>query len=483
MTAPTTTSALGLPLDNDRMAFLKLDAMASILAGFAPDQGTTVQSTRTFGYRSARYITDAGAVAKVASGTIVCTDDAVRFVQWDADNGVTLETAINPVRYKIARVTCADGIITEIEDIRDVDLHTPHRVRWRGVWSAGTYRRHDAVRHVNDVWIATVTTTDTPGPGTDWEVMVYGVPDPSTADDDDALLVYGGELFYGPVDGVSGSTLDFEDEGTPQGTGGTLNVVGDGASIAVSGGVATLTVPGADLSLFSLRHRIKYLAWIANNNTPVFLGLNAPALLGTAGAGSLATTNFNTSQVRGTHTASSTGTNQNAGRSVNGASTTILFLGDAANVGGFTLVIRSCLVSPIAKRGFFGAATANGVGSSDPSSKTDLIGMGWDDGDTNWHLIHNDGAGGATMVDTGVAFALNTVYEVVIDGEPNSTGITVALYSVTASGRTTLYGPQAVTTDLPAGGTALSPTATVSNGAAGGDQPQLDIHFWLIDTR
>lgn len=43
------------------------------------------------------------------------------------------------------------------------------------------------------------------------------------------------------------SLLVFQDEGTPQGSAGTLNIVGAAASVAVAGGVATLTISGSTL--------------------------------------------------------------------------------------------------------------------------------------------------------------------------------------------------------------------------------------------
>jgi hypothetical protein len=124
MTAPPTfTELLGLSLDSDRRAWLKLDAMGSIIAHFAPDYDTTVRATRTLGYQSARFPDGFGGVTFEPAGTIVCTDDAVSFVQWDSVNGVTLDSVLTVGRYAIAEVTCAGGVITRINDLRDLGIH------------------------------------------------------------------------------------------------------------------------------------------------------------------------------------------------------------------------------------------------------------------------------------------------------------------------------------------------------------------------
>jgi hypothetical protein len=190
---PEFTELLELSLTNIRQALLKLDAMAGIIASFAPDYNTTVQATRTFGYRGGRYWNDAGVPTFEPDGTIVCTDDATVYVQADPVNGVTLQTTPNPLRRMIAQVISADGLITHINDLRDADLNTPNRVRWRGAWASGSYLRNDAVSHLGALWIAnTTTTTEEPGTDPEWTLKVFGVPDPTTGDPGDIPVVAAG---------------------------------------------------------------------------------------------------------------------------------------------------------------------------------------------------------------------------------------------------------------------------------------------------
>jgi hypothetical protein len=483
MTAPNTTPALGLPLNDQQKAFLKLDAMASILAGFAPDPDTTVQSTRTFGYRAARYVTDAGAIAKVNAGTIVCTDSAVRFVQWDADNGVTLETSHNPMRFAIARVTCAGGIITEIEDLRDADLHTPNRVRWRGVWSAGAYRRHDAVRHINDVWIATVTTTDIPGAGTDWEIVVYGVPDPSTADDDDALLVYDGELFYGPVTGGGGGPHTHDASDIVSGTIDTARLgSGTADSTTFLRGDQTWATPptlspGADLDLIEIGRPWRAVQAIIGSNTPNFFGTGPThSIQGSASTQTPATTSYRTSRSRIQYTSPAAANNGSG--FVSNPIHQYFSLGDAAGVGGFIVAIEFAFATlPSSTRAFYGlTANINAATGGEPSSRVNIIGFGWNTGDTNWQFYTNDGSGTITRVDTGVSIATDVVYRVVVACDDNSSNVSCKLYSVAFSGLT-LLDERNPTTELPDGATFLNPIGHV-NTSAGSSAIVSDFMFW-----
>lgn len=117
------TPLLGLDRNNTRIALNKLDLMGGLLGTFAPDMDTIVASTRTFGYRGARFRDGLGGVSFEPDGTIVCTDNAVSYVQYDAVGGITIAATLDPAKYAIAEVTCASGAITHIEDLRDLNLH------------------------------------------------------------------------------------------------------------------------------------------------------------------------------------------------------------------------------------------------------------------------------------------------------------------------------------------------------------------------
>jgi len=55
------------------------------------------------------------------------------------------------------------------------------------------------------------------------------------------------------------------------------------------------------------------------------------------------------------------------------------------------------------ERNFIGLSSSNAAWSQgDPSSKTNIIGLGYDEGDTNFHIILNNNSGSATKIDTGL---------------------------------------------------------------------------------
>lgn len=113
-------------------------------------------------------------------------------------------------------------------------------------------------------------------------------------------------------------------------------------------------------------------------------------------------------------------------------------------------------------RGFWGVAntTAALSGATDFSSQVNIIGFGWDAGQTTLRAGCNDGSGAATTTDLGVNFPINTVdtdvYDVALFCDPADT--TQVFYFVervntgnTASGSFTTNLP-AVTTGLGAQG-------------------------------
>ena len=101
-----------------------------------------------------------------------------------------------------------------------------------------------------------------------------------------------------------------------------------------------------------------------------------------------------------------------------------------------------------------------------PSTLVNMVGMGWDNGDTNIQFMYNDGTGAATKVDLGASFprpavADDTLYEVILFSPPGTTQsvgymITDLKNDVSTSG--------VVTTNLPSTTTLLAPNAWVSVG-------------------
>lgn len=75
-------------------------------------------------------------------------------------------------------------------------------------------------------------------------------------------------------------------------------------------------------------------------------------------------------------------------------------------------------------RGFTGFANSAGVPTDvDPSTQTDVLGVGCDAADTNWHIMHRTGNGTVTKVNTGFpkAVADNTeMYELAMSAHPSA---------------------------------------------------------------
>ena len=142
--------------------------------------------------------------------------------------------------------------------------------------------------------------------------------------------------------------------------------------------------------------------------------------------------------------------------------------GAAPKIGGFHYIQRwgpATGVSTTTSRAFVGMHTANAPGDTEPSTLTNMVGMGWDAADTNIQMMTNDGAGTATKVDLGASFPVPTVdrtkvYELAMFCPPNGTTIT---YSVTDL-VTDAVASGTLTTDLPVATTFLAPKGAMSVG-------------------
>jgi len=107
----------------------------------------------------------------------------------------------------------------------------------------------------------------------------------------------------------------------------------------------------------------------------------------------------------------------------------------------------------------------------EPSSLTDMIGMGWDAADTNVQIMHNDGSGTATKIDLGANFPVpNTTNGAVYQLElfsPNDLAQSVE-YRVTlfnTTDKTAAFETTGtITTNIPAVATLLSPRTWCSVG-------------------
>lgn len=144
--------------------------------------------------------------------------------------------------------------------------------------------------------------------------------------------------------------------------------------------------------------------------------------------------------------------------------------GPSAGLGGFHNIFRwgpATGVATTTTRAFAGmrgsVATPTDV---NPSTLTNICGMGWDAGDANIQFIHNDGTGTATKIDLGTSFPRPTVdrtalYEIALFAPPGTTQM--LHYEVTdlVSGA---VATGTVTTDIPSTTTLLTPWSCFSVG-------------------
>jgi len=116
-------------------------------------------------------------------------------------------------------------------------------------------------------------------------------------------------------------------------------------------------------------------------------------------------------------------------------------------------------------RGFFGLRGSSATPTDvNPSALTNIVGLGWDSGDAELSIIHNDASGTASKIHLGSGFPRPTAdrsqawdLQILSDGQGNVYwAVTSLATGATASG--------VITTDFPAGNTLLTFLAYISVG-------------------
>lgn len=135
--------------------------------------------------------------------------------------------------------------------------------------------------------------------------------------------------------------------------------------------------------------------------------------------------------------------------------------------GGFHYVCRfgpSTGVTTATRRLFVGmAASVAAPTDVGPSTLVNVIGVGYENTDTNIQIIHNDGAGTATKVNTGIvkpSADRAIAYELALFSPP---GAAYVDYQFTQLNASTVFSGK-IEADLPATGTFLAPRGYVSAG-------------------
>ena len=146
---------------------------------------------------------------------------------------------------------------------------------------------------------------------------------------------------------------------------------------------------------------------------------------------------------------------------------TACWRGNAAGLGGFTLVARISLTTLQATgMGFFGllSSVAALAVTTTISALVEAIGLGFQRGThTNWQLVSNDATGAPTLVDLGAGFPVATAGLITLTIWCPAGGTSIWLRAV--NDLTGAVFEQEVTTDLPQAATFLAPRLFMNNGA------------------
>lgn len=237
-----------------------------------------------------------------------------------------------------------------------------------------------------------------------------------------------------------------------------------GRSIANRMLPAFVGVSGLDSSLqpFWGRNKIGYWSAIGNATTAVVgVGIVAPTLIsGSAASYNVASTSLLTSMRR-----LGNGSAATAGSSAGFRQGSVQFFRSTNPWGGFHKVTRFAEGTVVAdSRCFVGLHASTGaIGNVNPSTLLNIIGMGFDSGETNWSIMHNDGAGVATKISLGANFPCNQTtdaYELSIFAPPGQSSVWVQVDRLGTAFSTTVQ----ITTDLPALGTMLAVHIWTNNG-------------------
>lgn len=141
--------------------------------------------------------------------------------------------------------------------------------------------------------------------------------------------------------------------------------------------------------------------------------------------------------------------------------------GNAAYLGGFYVrMVGAIETFQSTSRMFMGLyASTTAIGNVNPSTLLNMVGVGFDSGQTTLRLLRNDGTGAATAVDLGANFPTTTgwdMYELILSAEPNGSEIRYRVERLN-SGH---VAEGTITTDMPAATSFMAPHFWYNNGTA-----------------
>lgn len=226
---------------------------------------------------------------------------------------------------------------------------------------------------------------------------------------------------------------------------------------------------GLDTSLqpFFGRNKMGLFVPAGNGGADTQMGLVISAT-GTATSENVATTNLHNYMRRRSWRITTASTTAVAG--IRGGALQFSVGGPSAGLGGFHLVWRwgpATGVTNASHRAFVGMRNSTAAPTDvNPSTLTNICGMGYDSADTNIQFMYNDGSGTATKVDLGASFAkpnadLTSVYEIAMFARPGTTqSLTYEVTNLVSGAVAT----GTVTTDVPTTTTLINPYSYMSVG-------------------
>lgn len=143
-----------------------------------------------------------------------------------------------------------------------------------------------------------------------------------------------------------------------------------------------------------------------------------------------------------------------------------IWRGNSSGLGGFYHRTRFSVETAVTnQRLYVGLLNTTAALSTTqaPSALTNAIGMGYDSGDPNMYIIHNDGTGTATKIDLGSNFPTNdnsVMFDFNLFCPPNETFVNYSVKNL----KTGHVVEGTITTDLPAESTFLCWRGYMNNG-------------------
>lgn len=224
--------------------------------------------------------------------------------------------------------------------------------------------------------------------------------------------------------------------------------------------------------------RRRYMEWFPNVNTTTLNANGLTAIVtGTATAAALSSTSLFTQSPRLIFASAATA-GSSAG--INGAQNAV-WRGSSSDRGGFFLLMRfGWEVTQAQGRCFAGLRNGlTAIGNVNPSTLTEIIGVGFDSGQTSLRLLRNDASGVASVVDLGVNFPGNSAqefYELMLSAEPGDSGITYRVERL----NTGHVATGTLSTDLPTASTFLTPHLWGNNGTTAA-AVQIALHTMYLE--